>query len=84
MFLQEETMSILQLILILFVLSVGVIHLYVMDRSCNDFIDLEIHGDNLSVTDIEEIDGNRTEMNLSDIAIEKRIVGCDKFMDAGT
>jgi len=35
-------------------------HVYIMDTTCNDFIDLNITGTNVSIYKVSEVDGNRT------------------------
>jgi hypothetical protein len=60
-------MKIIQFILLFLVFTAGVINIYVMDRTCNDFSDFKISGDNLTITHTSEINGSRHQTNLTNI-----------------
>ena len=67
-------MKILQFILLALFLSAGSIHIYVMDRSNNDFVDLKITGQNLSVVEVSEIANNRTVAVIPNIGLWKYVL----------
>lgn len=44
---------------------ISFIFIYLMDETCNDFVELNITGDNLVVHQISEVNGSRIDSNIT-------------------